>query len=354
MSATATALLTGSYTLHVRAESWYGPTLLAAGIPIAAGGEQRDRSLRVPERVTLTIPRIDGGTDWTPSDDNSPLSANGQRLRIEVGIQVGIDKVEWLQRGWFVIYASSAKGDDVLVEARGLLHYLDEARLVSPFQPSGTILATLRGLCEPALTVLNSGATDRAVPSDVNFDEDRLGAISEIVDAWPVDGQVNPQGLFEIRPSADDGTVPVISLAEDTGTVVETSGASTREGAWTVVVARGTASDGGQVQGIAYLSDGPKAYGGLFNPLPVPYFFSSPLLTTTAQASAAAETVMVRLARKAARLLEVELVPHPGLLLGDVVALTSRVYTGSAVIEQLDLPYVAQGGTMRLLVRCLS
>jgi hypothetical protein len=354
MSATATALLTGSYTSHVRAESWYGGTLLATDIPIASGGEQRDRSLKVPERVVLSVPRIDGGTDWTPSENDSPLAANGQRLRVELGVQIGINKIEWLQRGWFVIQRSQIEGDTIAVECRGLLHLIDEARLVSPYQPTGTVLSTLRGLIEPALTVLNSGVTDRAVPADVNFDEDRLGAVSEILDAWPADGQVNPQGLFEIRPSADDGTVPVLSLAEETGTVVETAGASTREGSWTVVVARGTASDGGAVQGIAYLSTGPKAYNGLFNPLPVPYFFSSPLLTSPTLAGAAAQTVMLRLARKAARLLEVELVPHPGLLLGDVVSLTSRVYTGNAVIEQLDLPYVAQGGSMRLLVRCLS
>jgi hypothetical protein len=356
MSATAAALLTGSYTYHVRAESWLGSTLLAEDIPIATGGEQRDRSLRVPERVTLTVPRIDGGTDWTPSTDLSPLAANGQRLRIELGIQIGADRIEWLQRGWFVIYSSGidADGRSISVEARGLLHLIDEARLVSPYQPTGTILSTLRGLVEPGLTVINRGATDRAVPPDVNFDEDRLGAVGELLDAWPADGQVSPEGILEIRPSADDGTVPVLALAEDTGTVVETTGSSTREGAWTVVVARGTASDGGQVQGVAYLSTGPKAYTSKFNPLPVPYFFNSPLLTTPTQAGAAAQTVMIRLARKAARMLSVECVPHPGLLLGDVISLTSSVYTGNAVIEQLDLPYVAQAGAMRLLVRCLS
>lgn len=355
-SDTVTALLTGSYTSHVRAESWYGGTLLASDIPIASGGEQRDRSLRVPERVTLTIPRVDGGTDWSPYEDTSPLAANGQRLRIELGVQVGVDRIEWLQRGWFVIYRSEVSGDTVRVEARGLLHLIDEAKLVSPYQPTGTILSTLRGLVEPALTVINDAAlTDRAVPSDVNFDEDRLGAVLELLDAWPADAAVNPDGLLELNASADDGDTPVLALSEDTGTVVRVVGASTREGAWTVVVARGTASDGGQVQGITYLSTGPKAYQGLFNPLPVPYFFSSPLITTVGQATGAAQTVMLRLARKASRLLEVEMVPHPALLTGDVVSLTSEVYTGTAVVEQLDLPYVpGDGGAERLLVRCLE
>lgn len=355
MSATAQALLTGSYVSHVRAESWLNGTLLATGIPIASGGEQGDRAIRVPERVSLTIPRVDGGTDWTPSDDDSPLAANGQRLRIEFGIQTGVDRIEWLQRGWFVIYRSEAGDGVVNVDARGLLYLLDEARLVSPFQPSGTILSSLRGLMEPALTVLaSSGLTDRPVPSDVNIDDDRLGGVLELLDAWPADGAVNPDGIFELSAPASAASSSVITLSEETGTVVQTTGASTREGGWTVVVARGTASDGGQVQGVSYMESGPKAYNGYFNPLLVPYFFNSPFITTIGQAASAAQTVRDRLARKAARLLTVELVPHPGLELGDVVTLESSVYSGLATIEQLDLPYVAQAGAMRLLVRCLS
>lgn len=354
LSATATALLTGSWTYHVRVQSWRGATLLADDIPISSGGEQRDRSLRVPERVTLTVPRNDGGTDWTPYDDNAPLAANGQRLKVELGIEISSNRIEWLQRGWFLIYRSEVDEDVINVEARGLLHYIDEARLVSPYQPSGTILSTIRGLVEPALTVININASDRAVPADVNFDEDRLGAVSELLDAWAVDGQISPSGVLEIRVSAEDSAIPVLALAEETGTVVKTTGESTREGAWTVVVARGTTSDGGQVQGVAYLSSGPKAYGGQFSPLPVPYFFSSPLLTTPTQAGAAAQTVMIRLARRTGKLLAVEMVPNPALLTGDTIHLTSSLYTGTAVIEQLDLPYVAQGGAMRLAVRTLE
>lgn len=349
----AAILAHGSYTLHVRAESWLDETLLADEIPIADGSETVDRSLRVPERVTLTVPRTYRGASWAPNVDDHPLAANGQRIRVEVGIGLAAGRVEWLQRGWFLIYATRPVGDTVQVECQGMLTWIDEARLVSPFQPTGAMIETLRGLVEPALTV-SVDVADRAVPSGINFSEDRLGAVLELLDAWPADAVVGPDGVLQVSAVAGTG-LPVLTLTDGAGgTVVEVSGASTREGAANVVVARGTAADGTQVQGAAYLSTGPKAYGGPFNPLPVPSFFPSPLLTTTAQARAAASTVLARRTRGAARMLRVEAVPHPALLAGDVVQIVSGDYTGPAVIDSLSLPYTADSGPMVLMVRAVG
>lgn len=356
LSTDALGALQRSYTYHVRAESWLADRLLADDIPIESGTEQGDRSLRVPERVTLTVPRIELGTDWTPVADDSPLAANGQRLKIELGIGLGVDRIEWFQRGWFVIESSEPKGDSVSVTCAGLLYLIDEARLVSPYQPTGTILATLQGLVEPALTVINNGVDDRSVPADVNYDEDRLGAVFELLDAWPADAIVTAQGYLAVDPVNSAGDTAVLTLTNgENGTIIDRpNGTSTREGAWNVVVARGTDANGAQVQGVSYLERGPKIYGGNFNPLPVPYFFSSPLITNTDQAKESARTVMQRLSRQADRMLSVEMVPHPALVLGDVVQIEAEEYTGLASIEQLSLPYTPDAGPQTLVVRCLE
>ena len=244
-------------------------------------------------------------------------------------------------------------GDAVQVQAAGLLSLIDEARLVSPYQPTGTMLGTLRGLVEPAVTVVADPAlVDRAVPSGTNYDEDRLGAVLELLDAWAADAWVTEEGYLYVTP-AGGTTDPVLELTDGLGgTVVEATGSSTRDGAYNAVVARGSAADGTQVQGVAYDYSGPKRIGGPFNPLPVPYFYSSPLVTTTTQARNAAATVLHRLGRSTVREYEVEMVPHPGLQGGDTVMVTTDTYSGPCQVEQLTLPYTADG-PQRCRVRTL-
>ncbi|SIQ07381.1 DUF5047 domain-containing protein [Micromonospora avicenniae] len=355
LSEEALSVLTRSYRLRCAVESWLGDELLAAEVPVETASEETDRSLRVPERVTFTVPRYDRGVDWSPVTDDHPLAANGQRLRVQLGIEIGNGVTEWFQRGWFVIEDSIADGDSVSVAAVGLLSLVEEARLVSPYQPSGTLFNTLRGLVEPALTVTSDGLIDRAVPSGINYDEDRLGAVLELLDAWEADARVTEDGYLYVSP-AEPSRTPVLSLTDGQGgTVIQATGSSAREGAFNVVVARGTAPDGGQIQGVAYDYSGPKRHGGPFNPLPVPYFYSSPLLTTVAQANSAARTVLARLKRSTAKEFQIEMVPHPGLQAGDTVAITTEEYTDLlCVVEALNLPYTAGGGSQRLTLRSLS
>lgn len=353
VSATTAGILTGSSWIYqVRVESWLAGVLLDDDVPVNAASEETDRTLRIPERVTLTVPRTSMGVSYAPIADDHPLAANGQRLRIMLGVGRRGAETEWLQRGWFVVQESQVNGDQVSVSAAGLLTLVDEARLVSPFQPTSTIGSTLRGLLEPALTVdLSAAPDDRSVPSTVNFDEDRLQAVLDLLDAWAADGAVSSDGVFRVVPAGQPTAVQA-TLSRAT-TAERVSGGSTRDGAFNVVVARGTAADGGQVQGVAYQSTGPRAYRGPFNPLPVPYFFPSPLLTTVAQCNASAATVLARLNRTGGQRYTVEAVPDPRLQAGDVVAVAGDDYeVPAAAIESIKLPYVP-GDAMTLDVRAV-
>lgn len=343
-------LLSGGQRHFLRVESWLGDQLLSDDVPVDSGTETGDRSMAVPERVTLKVPREADGIDWSSSADDAPLAANGQRLRIMLGLDIGGGQVEWVQRGEFVIFSSDADDDTVTVECYGLLWLVAEARLVSPYQPSGTLVSTLRGLIEPALTVVvDAGLTDRAVPSGINYDEDRLGAVNELLDAWPAVAQVQPEGYLLVEP---DTTPTVADLAlVSTGNqavVITRTGSSTREGFFNVVVARGTAADGGQVQGVAYdSSSGPRRYGGEMNALPVPTYFTSPLLLTTTQCNAAAATALRRKQRQAQQPFTVVIPPRPDIVNGDAVSIDGVLCT----VEGYSLPYVPDSQGMPLTLR---
>jgi hypothetical protein len=352
-----TTVLAGpAFQLTVSVSSWRDGTLLAADVPVVAAAEEGDRSLRVPERVTFTVPREMGGVSWAPHGDvEHPLASNGQRLSVKLGVGTTAGQLEYVQRGWFLIDSADVSGDSVEVVAVGLLHLVDEARLVTPYQPSGTLSTTLRGLIEPGLSVdLTDAPTDRAVPAGVNYDEDRLGAVLELADAWAAELVVTEGGYVAVEPSATpSAAVATLSDSGSAAVVIRQTGSSSRDGGFNVVVARGTAADGGQVQAVAYDTSSPRAYGSAWSPYAVPYFFSSPLLTSLSDCSAAAKTVLRRLLRGAGAEYTIEMVPNPLLQCGDPVTLATARFSGLATIEKLTLPYRISSGDHRqsLVVR---
>jgi hypothetical protein len=317
---------------YCRVESWLGAELLSDDVPIASGREECDRTSRIPERVTLRVPRQYRGQSWIPdAATDHPLAANGQRLRVLLGIGKEGNEIEWIQRGEFLINSSEPQGDSVNVEAVGLMALIDEARFVAPLQPSGTLKKLLRALIEPAVTVVfHPDLTDRSVPSGINYDEDRLGAVLELLDAWPA--------------------VPPTVSSVSSYNLIESTRATSREGAFNCVVARGTAADGAPIQGVAYVTSGPLTYLGKFNPLPVPRYFASPLLTTLAACRASALTIRNRVLREQQKPYVVKTLPLMFVQIGDRVILTDEDdrSTGAASVEALSLPYTPGDGAMSM------
>ncbi len=347
-AAASASLLRGNQKRSVRVESWYDDQLLSDNLPVEGGKEDVDLSSNVPERVTFTVPIMDRGVDYTPSDLLSPLAANGQMIRVSLGIEIGFEEIEWMQRGWYVITESEVRGDAVEVEAAGLLWKIDEARLVSPLQPSGTFKSTIQRLVEPALTVeFDPTLADRAVPASVNYDEDRLGSLQAVLDAWPARANVTADGYLLVSPT-DDPVSSVLALSSGTGgTVFGKVGKSTRDGVYNAVVAEGQTSDGQVVRGVAYDLNGPKRSGGPFNELPVPFYFSSPLITNASQAQKAANSRLLTLKRSLSFTYDLEMVPHPALQAGDRVTLDGA----DGIIEKLSTPWTAGGGSQTATIR---
>jgi hypothetical protein len=362
LSTAAQAAIQGSYVQRLRVESWLDDELLAEDVPVSDGAEEIDCTLKVPERVTLTVPRFDRGVSWDPLDATDPLAPYGQRLRVSLGIDLGNDQIEWLERGWFYIANSDTDGDTVRVEARGLLGLIEEARFTAPFQATGTFGSTLRALIEPALTAdMSAELTDRAVPSSMSWDEDRIGALSELLDAWPADARVYGEGILQVMPAVDEMETDAVAVGSLTdgqkGTVVQWSGTATRDGKYNAVVARGQKSDGSQIQAVAYDTESSLHYGGPFNPLPVPYLYFSPLLTTKTQCAKAARSILARLRRGGDRIVTATMVPNPAVQCDDVLSVTAENKGLSGALCRVDgmhLPYTPDGGAMGLTLRVIG
>jgi hypothetical protein len=353
LSADALAIVQRSYTMEMRVESWLGSQLLSSDVPVNTGSETLDRASSIPESVTLQLPRLDRGMSWDPLVPDHPVAAYGQRLRISFGVQTGFG-TEWIKRGWFLVTGSQLDQDTVTVNASGLLALIDEAKFVAPFEPSGTFSSTLRGLVEPALTVSIDGAlADRSVPVGFQWDTDRLAGLFELLDAWPATAHVDENGVLVVTKPPTVLT-PVASLTDAAGgTVIRWQGLASRDGGFNIVVCKGEDSSGNQIIGTAsdVDSNSPMRISGPFNPLPVPFEFSSPLMSTVAQCRAAAATILERKRRTATRKITARMVPHPGLQIGDAVTVTGpELDSATATIEQMVLPYNPIEQTMQLVV----
>lgn len=337
----------GTFTYHTAVSSWLGGELLAENIPVADGGEEGFREDRVPERIVFSVPRRDRGYNWMPLAEDDPLSSNGQIIKVSHGVGIGPDGIEWFQRGEYVLLSAEEDGDLIRVTAANKLYLVLEAGFVGLFQPSGTIVSTLRALIEPAVSAdLDMAPADRSATVNPANWSDRLDGVYELLDAWPALPFMNEQGYLEILPD----TTPTVAVKAFTdargGTMIRAVGSSSREGGFNVVVATGTAADGGEVRGQAYVTSGPWTYGsGLANPLPVVFGYSSPLLTTQDQCAAAAQTVLARKMRQAVlRRFTVTCQIDPTLQLGDPVSITNDEVTDLlCTVERLSLPYTASG-----------
>lgn len=354
---------------YVRVESWYDGILVSEDVPVLDAIEEADASLRVPERLTFGVPAVVDGYSWVPVETGDPLGAQGQRVRISLGVGVDNGAVEWINRGWFLVNTASTQGDSISVEALGLLALVDEAVLPNEYQPKtgATLASVCRALIEPGLTINDDAAPpDRALGiSTVTFSDNRLDCLWSVLDAWPAAAQMTEDGFLRITapPAAPVADNVVLTLTDQRGgTVIEPSADSTRDGAYNAVVAKGQYPDSDSARAgqeiVATVSDtdpaSPYRIGGPFSPYLVPYGYASPLLNTAAQVKAAANTVLRRLRRNASRTVSVTAVPHPGVQLGDVVSLTSaRLGLAGALgtIDRYTLPLTAAGGAMSLTVR---
>lgn len=353
---------------YVRIESWLDDTLLADDIPIDSASEEADASLRVPERMTFTVPAESDGRSWVPQKYDSALGAYGQRVRVSLGVDVGNAQVEYINRGWFLINTTRSEGDSLTVEALGLLSLVDEAVLPTEYQPKtgATLGSVIRALVEPGLTVFTDNApSDRTVPTSITFSDNRLDSVQAVLDAWPAQAYVTSDGFLGITadPATPTSGDVVLTLTDQYGgTVMQASAEVTREGAYNAVVAKGQYPDtdatraGQEIIQTVYDTDPGSPYrnGGPFSPYLVPYGYASPLLTTPAQTLAAAKSVMKRLKRTRSRTVQVTAVPHPGIQLGDVVRLSSARLGLSGALGTVDaysLPYTSNGGAMSLTIR---
>jgi hypothetical protein len=267
-------------------------------IPILGGDVQFSATAEVRSTLSLTT-----SEDW-PRHADDLLAPYGNEIFVERGIAYGNGQREWVGLGYFRIDTPeqdetpdgevTISGSDRMagiVDARFLQMRHFPATLTRGFLVDRLITEVYPdAVIEWDDTALRDGLVGRAVI----VEEDRVGTLKDFITSLGKVGYFDHRGIFVVKtPPSTTGTASWTIDAGRNGVLVQMSRGLTREGVYNAVVATGEAGDTtAPAWAVAYNLDPTSStyYLGAFGP--VPRFYSSPFLTTNAQAATAAASLL--------------------------------------------------------------
>lgn len=311
-----------SHTALIRIEAWRDgvgqviPDLAFSGGEVTIDGT----STGVRSTLNLTAARDQGGALW------ELLAPIGTEIKPYRGVRFIDGTTEFVPLGCFGIDSQreSYGVDGVLsLTAPDRFARIQRARFLQPATTNGGAVAEAIRLAVAAVpvTALNTTTSTATTKTQV-WDRDRDGAIAELLKSAAAELFFDRGGLIVARNLPRLTSAPVWNVgAGESGVLVAADRARDRARTFNVVVCLPENTDGVApfAPQIAYDNDvnSPTYVGGAFGY--VPYFYSSPLLTTAAQALAAAQGILAKVTGLAAQV-TLESAVNPALDAGDVIS----------------------------------
>ncbi|HLU43588.1 MAG TPA: DUF5047 domain-containing protein [Natronosporangium sp.] len=360
------ATISGSHTMRVEARAvtpgQVGDDPDGIEIPIVSGDVQLDGTADVYATLNLTT---DGRTLW-PRLATDPLAPYGQEIWVRRGVDLG-DEVLWIPLGYFrveTVEQDQADDGPIRISGSDRMAGIIDARFVRPRQlDSGSVVGdVVRDLVtevSPSAEVVFDDELEFAtLGRTIVVEESRYDVLREIVTVagkiWHWDGE----GRLLIRSAPDPEGEPLWQVrAGSGGVLVQARRSLTREGVYNAVSVRGEGADVQDPALAVVVDDGPNSptrWGGPFGK--VPRFYSSPLITTEAQAVSAGEGILRR-NLGLPYTLDYSQVPNPQLRPWDTVRLVHKHGDRELhVVETVTIPLdasTAQRVTTREQTRTL-
>lgn len=341
LSTSAQFALTQSHTMDVRAFA-YG-TYGQLEIPVGGGQVVSDAKSQVRRTASLTT-----NLALWPKDPRSVLAPSaGTEIQIDYGIGLPGGTFEWIPLIRGVLSKNNRRrpydaSGSIPLDLVDRSAKVAEDRFISPVQTvSGALVVTeIRRLIQDSLGVSVpvtdlTGSTQVAPVMDIERERWADG-IEKLADSIAAECFFDPQGNGIIRPTptlADP--VRWVASSGEAGTLVEREDTLAREPVYNGFVATGERTDGtAPVTAVVWDTDptSPTYYLGPFGRKPK--FYSSQLLTTVPQCTAAASAMLAR-ARGANAKVAMTLLVNPALESGDVILLRDTD-DGSVQLHLID------------------
>ena len=244
----------------------------------------------------------------------------------QYGLTIG-RQTTWVPVGTFCLTEVKEVGPGLLdVKAMDRWLRVADARFEQRKVTSGntvTALSTLLQEADGRITVDTSAAPTGTHRSSV-WDRDRDKAVQALARSIGAQVRFSPSGVAVISPVPALGDDPFLVIGRGRGGAkVRSLGGMTTRRTYNAVVVIGEKPGGDPIYAVARdtSTSSRTRYGGLAGKRP--RFYTSDLITTQAQASAAAVALLGQSLR-VSRTLEVEALPHPGLDAGHVLDVEVR------------------------------
>lgn len=354
--------ITGSHRMFARVrvctsfQTGVAPT--GTEIEIVDGNVRSDASSDVRSTLSMTT----SGVDMWPHDPGDLLAPYGNELFVERGINYGNGTIEIVSLGYFRINRSNQDdGPDgvIQLDASDRMAGVIDARLPLPIQfEAGTTVEDVfdelvHDVYPDATIEFDFTASGSTFDTAHVAEEDRFGFLRDIAKSRGKIMYWDYRGVLRVESPPDPST-PVYAInAGRGGTLVQLSRSLSRQGVYNGVVARGDQPTD-DVQPIAVVVDNnpasPTYWNGRFGKVPR-YYYSS-FITTAAQATSAATSILQR-AVGLPYSIDLRAVPNPALEPYDPVRITMPDRTDIHVIDSLTVPLTSADpmtGTTRQLI----
>lgn len=339
ISSAARETLRASHSITARCRAYTTDGREIDYVPIKQATVTSDAKSQVRRTASLVVsdPKL-----W-PYTGTGALSPLGSELALDFGIVVPGKGTEWVPmfRGPIQNVDGSGSGTAGLaVELADRSLSVADDRFDFPVQtqPGRTCVQEITRLIQesiPGVEVLDETGDTTLAPV-LDIDRDRWGdGVEKLADAIGAECFADQVGRFRIRyqPRPTDTPVWVVD-AGATGVLVKADVKLTREQVYNAVIATGERTDGTPAVCAKVVDDdnaSPTYYGGPFGRKP--RFWSSPLLTSNAQAAVSGAALLARVRGYAARV-DVDAITNPALEAGDVVEV--RLLDGTRQRHILD------------------
>jgi hypothetical protein len=337
-------------TLQAKVLTSYQEGVSPTGTDIVIEGG--DVTLDATAQVRGTLNLLTDGNGWDPRPGRHILQPYGNEIWIARGVNVG-GSFEIVSQGYYrmqEVNQDTAPDGQLTITGSDRMQGIIDAQLPVPVTFAATataadVFATLAGQVYPSVTIdFDWAASSDVLGSAQVTTEDRYGFLSDLATSRGKVMYFDYQGHLAVRDRPDPGVAVWDVNAGAGGVLITASRTLTRDNVCNAVIVTADGADT-SAPPLAVAYDGnpgsPTYYYGTFGK--VPEFWSSPLVTTAAQAQAAAALILARAVGLPVQA-DFSAVPNPALEPLDVVSVTypaPAAADAALVIGQITIPLTA-------------
>lgn len=349
--ALAEAITGGSFRSEFTADLIVDGDVKLSGISLPQCQLDADGTRKILTQGSATFTYSDDlGTSILPEDITSWLTPFASFLDVSYRVAVGDDFNERVMRGRMKITGVSdpkgrlirfqdrllTVGQSVQLKLADLFYVTDRERFIAPSAPSDMSsvwgeIGRLTGL------PMKRTVADAAISRAVTYQENRLDAtfdLAKIVSGMPY---MTPDGALSM--ASTEWGEPVLDLRMGaSGTIVRAAPDDLSDAqVYNQVVVRSWDDQQATILATAEVQSGPLRYGGPFGR--VPFFVSSPYVTTHEQAQAFADAQLPIVSRMPAVTYTIQCAADPRLEVWDVITFqTEQASILPGRIQKITLP----------------